>query len=237
MPKTVLLVQPNPELFQTLSTLLSEVAADMQVVAVSAGLDAEMAHGTIDSVDLLITEVYLEGADGLTLLYNFRQRFPQCPVLIVTSYDLSQYQPYLEGLTQFTPPLDTQMISAMIVDALGAVEGQIWPPYKVGKFVGRDRWGDCYEAFDQGVKRKVYVSVLRAGATQEEVTNFQNQSAAMARAGHPNVTSVFVAGERNGRHYLPANSGWPTACRIFSSGGNRSHRVSPRASLTPSPRF
>lgn len=202
MPKTVLLVQPNPELFTTLSSILSDVAADMQVIAVSSGPDALMAHNSTDSVDLLITEVYLEGADGLTLLYNFRQRFPECPVIVVTSYDLKDYQPYLQGLTQFSPPLDTETLKAMVVDALGAVEGQIWPPYKVGKYVGRDRWGDCYEAFDQGVKRKVYVSVLRAGADQSEITAFQGWAAAMARAGHPNVTAVFVAGEHQGRYFF-----------------------------------
>lgn len=202
MPKTVLLVQPNPELFAILSEILADVAADMQVMAVSSGPDAEMAHANTDVVDLLITEVYLEGADGLTLLYNFRQRLPQCPVIVVTSYDLKEYQPYLEGIAQFTPPLDTQMLSAMVVDALGAVEGQIWAPYKVGKYVGRDRWGDCYEAFDQGVKRKVFVSVLRAGASAEEISAFQELAASMARAGHPNVTAVFVAGEHKGRYFF-----------------------------------
>lgn len=202
MAKTVLLVQPNPELFATLSGILADVAADMQVIAVSSGPDAEMAHANTDSVDLLITEVYLEGADGLTLLYNFRQRLPQCPVIVVTSYDLREYQPYLEGVAQFTPPLDMQTLSAMVVDALGAVEGQVWPPYKVGKYVGRDRWGDCYEAFDQGVKRKVFVSVLRAGANAEEIAAFQELAASMARAGHPNVTAVFVAGEHKGRYFF-----------------------------------
>lgn len=202
MSKTVLLVQPNPELFTTLSSILADVAADMQVIAVSSGADAVMAHGNTESVDLLITEVYLDGADGLGLLYQFRQRFPECPVLIVTSYDLRDYQPYIEGLPLFSPPLDMQTLSAMVVDALGAVEGQVWPPYKVGRLIGRDKWGDCYEAFDQGVKRKVYVTVLRAGASAEEITVFQAQAAAMARAGHPNVTAVFAAGEHGGRYFF-----------------------------------
>lgn len=223
--KTVLLVQPNPELFATLSEILADVAAGMQVIAVSSGADAEMAHGTTDSVDLLITEVYLDGADGLMLLYNFRQRFPECPVIVVTSYDLKDYQPYLEGVKQFSPPLDLQTLKAMVVDALGAVEGQIWPPYKVGKFVGHDRWGDCYEAFDQGVKRKVFVSVLRAGASDEEIAAFQEWAASMARAGHPNVTAVFVAGEHQGRYFF-AREFWQA--RSLQDMVEVGHHVDPR---------
>jgi formylglycine-generating enzyme required for sulfatase activity/CheY-like chemotaxis protein len=202
MPKTVLLVQPNPDLFQTLSDILKQIPGDIQVVAASTGADAQMAYSTVESVDLLITEVYLEGADGLGLLYNFRQRFPQCPVLITTSFDLKDYQPYIEGLPQFVPPFQVETLTGMIVDSLGVVEGQVWQPYKVGKHVGRDRWGDCYEAFDQGVKRKVYLSVLNAGASPEQIDTFQKWAAAMASSVHPNVTAVFAAGENQGRYFF-----------------------------------
>lgn len=227
--KSVLLVQPNPELLQSIAELLGNVSAGLEVIAVSTGPDAEMAHATVANPELLITEVYLEGTDGLTLLDNFRKRFPQCPVIIVTSYDLSGYKEYTQGIPQFTPPLDLALLAETIANALGAIEGQMWLPYKVGRYIGKDLWGECYEAFDQGVKRKVYLSLLRSGADEQEVVAFQSWAAYMARAGHPNVTAVFTAGEHRGRYFF-AREYWvaPSLQTTLNAGEHIDPRLAAR---------
>jgi formylglycine-generating enzyme required for sulfatase activity len=92
--------------------------------------------------------------------------------------------------------------AAAPVKAVASLEGSTFPPYNVTKRIGPDRWGECYEAMDTGVKRPVFLTVLKYGATPEEVTTFRNVAGSMARAGHPNVTAVYAAGERDGRHYF-----------------------------------
>ncbi|PTY03418.1 hypothetical protein DB346_05920 [Verrucomicrobia bacterium LW23] len=89
-----------------------------------------------------------------------------------------------------------------VVKAVASLEGASFPPYSVTRRVGLDRWGECYEATDTGVKRPVFLTVLKYGATPEEVASFRNAASAMARAGHPNVTAVYAAGEKDGRHYF-----------------------------------
>ena len=88
------------------------------------------------------------------------------------------------------------------VKAVASLEGASFPPYSVTKRIGPDRWGECYEATDTGVKRPVFLTVLKHGATPEEVSTFRNVASSMARAGHPNVTAVYAAGEKDGRHYF-----------------------------------
>ena len=152
------------------------------------------ALGGYEDLDLCICEIYFPEADGVAFLSAVRSRFRHARVLVVSSYDLENFHDYIHGLTVFTLPFDEAAFSATCRDALVTLQGMQFPPFRLGKKYPPDRWGDCYAAYDTGVKRDVFITVLRQGATPEEAYHLRQTAASMARAGHPNVQAVYQAG-------------------------------------------
>jgi formylglycine-generating enzyme required for sulfatase activity/CheY-like chemotaxis protein len=203
MNKTVLIIQPEPQLREALQSRLAGWFPSVQLVVATSGKEGEEAIGILPEIHALITEVYLEDIDGMAFLQRFRQQFPDCQVLIATSYDLSDYKAQLQDLPEFALPLDDEgRIRNLLTDHLIPLEGEHWPPYQIGKKIGPDHWGECYEAVHVKVKRPVLLSILPAYADAAAINKFQVAAAYLARAGHPNVTAVYEAGQHNGRQYF-----------------------------------
>ncbi|TKJ40279.1 hypothetical protein CEE37_08100 [candidate division LCP-89 bacterium B3_LCP] len=82
-PKKVLVVDDERDVRE----IIAEMIADLgyEVHGVSSG---EAALNLIDesSVDLLISDVKMEGMDGLALVKRVRQKFPELPLALMTSY-------------------------------------------------------------------------------------------------------------------------------------------------------
>lgn len=202
MVKTVVVVQPAGDVLDSLMEMLKRIAPEVRVVKIDDGAAAEASVAKIGQIDLLISEVYYENADGLQFLYNFRVARPNTPVLIATRYDLSDYQEYLQGLTQMTAPFNEQDLGNYLRPLLGIIEGQQWGNMLIGNKVGTDRYGYRFSATDVSVKRQVYLTILSDTASPADTDNFKASAAYMAKAGHSNVTAVYSAGEDNGRYYL-----------------------------------
>jgi formylglycine-generating enzyme required for sulfatase activity len=202
MAKKILVIQPAPELLSEIERILRNVAPSAKLTVISRAEDVGITLATAGPVDLLVTEAYLEGIELLELLYEYRLANPKVPVVVATSYDLSSYEEYLTGLPQVSLPLEDGFVDTLFRQALGIMQGQVWPPYQIGKYVGPDRWGECFEAVDTAVNRPVYLTILKADADDDEIAEFNAAASYMAKAGHPNATSVFVAGSYSGRHYF-----------------------------------
>jgi CheY-like chemotaxis protein len=194
MSSKVLIVQPDPAWAERIGQLVHAGAPGAAVAFVHTPDDAMAALDGYEDLDLCICEIYFPEADGLAFLSAVRKRFRHARVMVVSSYDLENFHDYIHGLTVLTLPLDEAAFTATCHDALITLFGQQFPPFRLGKKFSPDRWGDCYAAYDTGVKRDVFITVLRHGATPEEAYHFRQTAVAMARAGHPNVQAVYQAG-------------------------------------------
>ena len=153
-------------------------------------------------IDLCITEVYFAEGDGLAFLAAIRAKFRHARVIIVSRYNLQNFEDYIKGITVFRMPLDESVFAATCQDALATLEGHEFPPFRLGKKQPPDRWGDCYAAYDTGVKRAIFITICHAYATPEDAARFRNTATMMARAGHPNVQAVYQAGVYQGRDFF-----------------------------------
>ena len=190
---------------------------------------AALAH--YPDLDLCISELYFENGDGLALLSAVRSRFRRARVIIVSSYNLQNFSDYTQGLTIFPTPLDESVFMSTCQDTLVTLEGHEFPPFRLGKKQPPDRWGDCYAAYDTGVKRDIFITVCHSWATPEDAERFRKTSAMMARAVHPNVQAVYQAGVLSGpRFLLPRKMGHAEPVGNGHGRDSTSIRASPRRS-------
>ena len=202
MSANVLIVQPDVALAERIGQLILAGTPDAAVGFVPSPVDGVAALASYEDLALCICEIYFPDADGLAFLAAVRSRFHHARVIVVSNYDLQNFADYIQGLSVFPLPLDEAVFMANCQDALITLEGTEFPPFRLGKKQPPDRWGDCYAAYDTGVKRDVFITVLRNGATASEAERFRNFATAMARAGHPNVQAVYQAGNFHHRDFF-----------------------------------
>ena len=85
------------------------------------------------------------------------------------------------------------------IDLVGTTLG----PYQITKKIGEGEWGEVYEAIQTSVDRKVALKVLwkDLGDNPEAIQNFIALASAKANVSHPNILSVYEAGEDKGRYF------------------------------------
>jgi formylglycine-generating enzyme required for sulfatase activity/CheY-like chemotaxis protein len=202
MSASVLIIQPDPEVGNRLGQLILALAPDAQVGVVNTPQDGIAALDHYPDLDLCVSELYFENGDGLAFLAAIRSRFRRTRVIFVSAYDLSNFQDYIQGFTVFRTPLDESLFMSTCQDTLVTLEGHEFPPFRLGKKQPPDRWGDCYAAYDTGVKRDIFITLLHSWATPQEADHFRRTATLMARAVHPNVQAVYQAGVYQGRDFF-----------------------------------
>jgi len=202
MSANVLIVQPDAALGQRLGQLVLAGTPDASVGLVANPEEAIAALASYADLDLCICELYFESGDGLGLVSAIRARFRHARVIIVSSYNLQNFSDYIQGISVFRTPLDESLFMSTCQDALATLEGHEFPPFRLGKKQPPDRWGDCYAAYDTGVKRDIFITVCHAWATPQDAERFRQSAALMARSVHPNVQAVYQAGAYQGRHFF-----------------------------------
>jgi len=219
MSVNVLIVQPDAALAERMGQLIVEGTPDATVAYAHRPEDGVTALNQFNDLDLCITELYYVNGDGLAFLSAVRAKFRRARVLIVTSYNLHYFGDYIQGLTVLPTPLDEPLFKATCQDTLATLEGHEFPPFRLGKKQPPDRWGDCYAAYDTGVKRDVFITVIHSWASPEEALQFHNSAAMMARAGHPNVQAVYQAGKYQERDFF-AREKWdmPNLSEMATAG-------------------
>ena len=202
MSATVLIVQPDPAWGQRMAHHVIAGTPDAEVTVVQTPAEALDALAHWSDLALCICEVYFAEGDGLALLSAVRRRFRRARVILVTAYNLQNYGDYILGLSLFPMPLDETVFAATCQDALSTLEGQEFPPFRLGPKQPPDRWGDCYAAYDMNVKRDIFITICHAWAVTSEVARFRNTARLMARAVHPNVQAVYQAGDFQSRAFF-----------------------------------
>lgn len=74
--------------------------------------------------------------------------------------------------------------------------------YVVLRVVGSGGMGTVYLGYDPELDRRVALKLLRWGKSEERRHSLLREAQAMARLAHPNVVSVFDAGEHEGTVYV-----------------------------------
>jgi formylglycine-generating enzyme required for sulfatase activity/CheY-like chemotaxis protein len=202
MSATVLIVQSDAALLDRIGQLVLAGTPDAFVGGAASPQEAIHAINQYEDLDLCVCELYFAEGDGLGFLSAVRARFRHARVIIVTTYNLENFGDYIQGLSVFNAPLDEPTFIATCQDALITLEGHEFPPFRLGKKQPPDRWGDCYAAYDLGVKRDIFITICHAWATPEDAGRFRSTAAMMARAGHPNVQAVYQAGAYQGRDFF-----------------------------------
>jgi formylglycine-generating enzyme required for sulfatase activity len=219
MSANVLIVQPDPALAERIGQIVLAGTPDAAVGSVPGPLEAIAALEYYDDIALCVCELFYTAGQGLDFLAAIRARFRRARVIIVSNYNLMNFADHIQGLTVFPLPLDEAVLNATCRDALATMEGQVFPPFRLGQKQPPDRWGDCYEAYDMGVKRDVFITVCHSWATPEDAVRFRSFAALMARASHPNVQAVYQAGEYQERDYF-AREKWdmPNLAEMATAG-------------------
>jgi formylglycine-generating enzyme required for sulfatase activity/CheY-like chemotaxis protein len=202
MSASVLLIQPDPEVGNRIGQLILAIAPDAQVGVVNTPQDGIAALDHYPDLDLCVSELYFENGDGLAFLSAIRARFRRTRVIFVSAYNLQNFEDYIQGFTVFRTPLDESMFMSTCQDTLVTLEGHEFPPFRLGKKQPPDRWGDCYSAYDTGVKRDIFITILHSWATPQDADHFRKTATLMARAVHPNVQAVYQAGGYQGRDFF-----------------------------------
>jgi serine/threonine protein kinase len=87
--------------------------------------------------------------------------------------------------------------------------------YRITSHVGRGAMGVVYAAYDDAMGRSVAVKVLMSDLEHDPETRTRFNREAQAAAGllHPNIITIYDAGEDRGRPFIAMQllEGWPLA--------------------------
>ena len=97
--------------------------------------------------------------------------------------------------------------------------------YRIGRLLGRGGMGEVYAAVQESLQRPVALKVVSAKLEQDRefVDLFLAEARAAAALSHPNVVTVYDAGEQAGHHYLSME---------YMEGGNLEDRIAREGSIS-----
>jgi formylglycine-generating enzyme required for sulfatase activity len=199
MPKFILIVHPDPLYLHFMSERIKNLIPESEILAITTEEQLPSLSSLDRSVDLLLSEVYLQNNNTLEFLYNFRAQNPSTPILITSIYDLTEYIPYLEGFPILGLPCEEILFDIFIASLLPNLEGIYFAPFLIEKKLPDDFLGECYEAYQSGINRKVILSILPPKTDENAHSRLIRSAASMAQATHPNVLAVYQATEIAGR--------------------------------------
>ncbi|XHR27808.1 MAG: SUMF1/EgtB/PvdO family nonheme iron enzyme [Chthoniobacteraceae bacterium] len=109
----ILCVDDDSSFLQGLVDLLKSQPG-YPTVASSNSAGALAVAGSMQGVDLLVTEVVMDPVDGFTLRGQLQETFPEMKTIFISGYDLTDYSPYTAGCHVFTKPADPNLLGEAV---------------------------------------------------------------------------------------------------------------------------
>lgn len=194
-------------------------AADVGEVFAAGGAEEAVERvNEQNGVDVLVTDVFLEGVDGFTLSETIRAQLPALRTIFLTEYDLSEYGERIGAAVVLPKPVDVAVLAEAIGGApaepafpaapqptegddplVGATLGS----YRIDAFLGEDLDGRFYRASQTTIGRTVEFHTLapERAADPAEIERFLAAARAKANVHHAALLSVFEAGEQDGIYF------------------------------------
>jgi len=123
--KRVLVVDDEADMLWMLQRNLNKGMADVEILAAESGEEA-LSILSDKEVNLVITDINMPGMNGLDLLMEVSNRYPQTGVIIMTAYPSNSYesQAMLSGSLRFVEkPFDINDMRKIVKDTLFSEEG------------------------------------------------------------------------------------------------------------------
>ena len=197
---------------------------------------AENSEAALDLVessggcDLLVTEIYLAPAGGLTLRDSLLTRWPEMRTIFVSSQDLPQYASLLRGTPVLPSPLNADALRECLRGFFG--EKNSAPVDLTGRFFGdfniREKLGEhdgieIYRARQKSDHRQVTLHVLSIEKSADPVCRaaFLENANAKKRLRHRRVLDVEEVGEAEDRPYFCSEFLGDTTLEKLLSNGAR----------------
>ena len=121
MTKRVLIVDDEQRVLFVLRHTVAGMGDGYDVVAVS-GAEAALDEIAQNAVDLVITDLFMPGTDGLELTERIRAAAPDVPVIWITAHGCHRFESKAEALQVFRcldKPLEISVIRRVARKALG----------------------------------------------------------------------------------------------------------------------
>ncbi|SHO52729.1 response regulator [Desulfopila aestuarii] len=123
--KRVLVVDDEADMLWMLQRNLNKGMKDVEILAAESGEEA-LSILSDKKVNLVISDINMPGMNGLDLLLEINNRYPQTGVIIMTAYPSNTYenQAMLGGSLRFIEkPFDIKDVRQIVQDTLNAEEG------------------------------------------------------------------------------------------------------------------
>jgi len=210
----ILIVDDDPGAAERLAAEVAAAGFGPAFAATSAEEAAQVVNAE-HGIDVLVTEVFLEGIDGFTLRESIREQLPDVHTIFLSEYDLSEHAARVDGCPVLARPADASALVATIQGFVPPPEPAAAPPaapdltttiigtYRIERLLGEDLDGPIYEAVQTTIGRSVEFHILateRAGDAGT-VERFLANARAKANVHHPALLSVFEAGESDGVYF------------------------------------
>jgi formylglycine-generating enzyme required for sulfatase activity len=209
----LLLVDSNASLLESRASFLREQLPGFNIVPLA---DADAAAAWIrkaEALDLLVSEAIFDaGHTGFALRDAARARFPHLRVLFTTRFDLSGFEPQLEGspvLKDAPYPLEklVQRVQALLAAPVDAsappaimAPGTVLGSYQVLDRLYIEKEAETYRAVQVSVQRPVALVLLKPEYLKQPdvVAKFKERIRVKASLTFARIAPLYEAGQANG---------------------------------------
>jgi formylglycine-generating enzyme required for sulfatase activity/CheY-like chemotaxis protein len=205
--------------------------------------DAEAAVEIVNregDVDLLVTDVFMDGINGFTLYETLRPHMPGLRTIFLAERDIAGDAARADGWPVLAKPVEPGALADFIREfcapaaatpaapVTDPLAGTTLGSYRIESVLGADRDGNFYHAVQTSIERVVELHTLDPlrATDPAEVERFLADARTKANVHHPALLSVFEAGQQNGVYFYTSEPrGGSSLASLAAQGSTLEPRI------------